>query len=190
MSKVSERPARADARRNYDRLLTEAATAFAEHGTGAALEDIARRADVGIGTLYRHFPTREALLEAVLRGHFTELETRANELLASSAPMDALVTWLDAFIRGTAAYRGLADELIATLRDEDSALHASCQAMRTASFALLDRAQRAGAVRTDIDPDDVVAVLHGVAWASERIPDGPQRIDGLLALVLDGLRTT
>src|SRR6184192_3929854 len=87
---VRPRPMRADARRNYERLVAAAADAFAAHGTEASLEDIARRAGVGIGTLYRHFPTREALLEALLRSRFEEMQRRAAELSASAAPGEAL----------------------------------------------------------------------------------------------------
>ena len=184
---VSARPMRADARRNYDRLLGEARTAFTERGVDASLDDIARRAGVGIGTLYRHFPTREALLEALLRERFDELAAHARRLLDAETPRAALAEWLEAFVVGTATYRGLTAVLLTTLRDETSQLHASCQAMRDGGAALLARAQRAGDVRADVTPLDVALLASGLSWAHEQAPPDPARVGSLLGVLLDGL---
>src|ERR1700677_1307593 len=118
---------RADARRNYDVLLSVAAQCFAEQGTDASLRDVARKAGVGIGTLYRHFPTREALLEAVLGSRFDRLRERADELAATaSSPQQALGDWLAEFAAGSVTYRGLPNEVMSALHDRESPLHASC----------------------------------------------------------------
>jgi AcrR family transcriptional regulator len=181
------RPLRADARRNYLRLLVEARAAVSEHGTQASLEDIARRADVGIGTLYRHFPTRQALLEAVLRDRFDTLGARAEELLSHPSPGQALAAWLRTFIVGATTYTGLAASLAAALHDEQSELHASCHGMRAAGQALFDRAQRSGAIRPDADATDVFILANAIAWAAEQVHDRTGLDDRLLSLALDGL---
>jgi AcrR family transcriptional regulator len=188
ISETSNRPMRADARRNYARLLDEARRAFADRGTDASLDEIARRAGVGIGTLYRHFPTREALLEALLRERFDGLTTLARNLLDATRPRAALLEWMRAFVDGISTFRGLTAALITPLRDETSDLFAACHAMRDAGAGLLARAQRAGQVRADVDAPELFTLLSGIAWANERSPDAdPQRVDRLLDLVLHGL---
>src|SRR3954471_15202336 len=107
------RPKRADARRNYDKLVAAATEAFTEHGTDASLEDIARRAGVGIGTLYRHFPNRTALMGAVFQGEMNALLTRSRELAKAPQPCTALVDWLRAIVQHASTYRGLAQALMA-----------------------------------------------------------------------------
>ncbi|MCK9928122.1 TetR/AcrR family transcriptional regulator [Frankia sp. Mgl5] len=187
------RPLRADARANYERLLEQARLAFAEHGTGASLEDIARRAGVGTGTFYRHFPSREALLEAVLHDRFDRLTARADELAATTAPGTALTVWLGEFVEFTSAYRGLTATLMQTLRDTSTELHAACAAMRTAGSTLLAGAQRAGEIRSDLAALELLTLVSGLAWACEQasvaVPDGVTA-DRLLSLTLDGLRAT
>lgn len=179
------RTMRADARHNYERLLAEAESSFAEHGTAASLEDIARRAGVGIGTLYRHFPTRDALLEALLHDRFDSLTALARELRDTLSPSDALSGWLRQFAARATAYRGLPASVLDTLRDESSQLYASCHAMRTAGMQLLHNAQQAGEARTDIDSGDVFILACSLAWATEQRPD---HTDRFLVLLMDGLR--
>ncbi|MFI6602186.1 TetR/AcrR family transcriptional regulator [Nonomuraea sp. NPDC050536] len=176
---------RKDARRNYERLLTAAQAAFAEHGVGASLNDIARNAGVGNVTLYRHFPTRQALLEALLGESLRGLRTRADELLTSPAPDEALSTWLDGAVEHAMTYRGLVDALVDSLDDPASDLHATCQAVKDAGAQLLAKAQQAGAVRPDLDASVLFSLIASVAWASERTP---AHRDQLLAVMLDGLR--
>jgi AcrR family transcriptional regulator len=180
---------RADARRNRDQLLAVAAEAVAEQGVEVSLRDVARRAGVGIGTLYRHFPTREALLEAVFRSRFDRLRDRGAELLDAADPRQALLSWLADLAGGAASYRGLPESVLVALHDEGSELHASCHAMRAAASALLDRAQRAGAVRPDVAIDEVLALTAGVAWASGHTAR-PDTLDRLLTLTMTGLTTT
>ncbi|UED86492.1 TetR/AcrR family transcriptional regulator [Streptomyces profundus] len=182
---------RADARRNRERLLAEARAAFAEHGTGASLEEIAARAGVGIGTLYRHFPSRQHLLEALLREHFDALGASGRELLASHAPWPALTEWTRAFVAATTTFRGLTGEVTHTLDHAGSSLHAACRAMREAGEALLDRARKAGEVRPDVTTADFFVLVSGVAWAHEQGPaDSHERIDRLLTVIFAGIRPT
>ncbi|MGN9846934.1 TetR/AcrR family transcriptional regulator [Nonomuraea sp. H19] len=184
---TARRAMRADARRNHDRLLTEARAAFLEHGTDASLEDIAVRAEVGVGTLYRHFPTREALLEAVLRERFDALAATARRLVDCRSAREALIAWTREFVETTTVYRGLTAALTATLRDQTSALHASCEAMREAGTILLIRAQEAGDVRADVTPMEFLALVAGVSWAREQMAGGEVRDDRLLPLLFEGL---
>lgn len=181
---------RADARRNYERLLSVAHTVFAEQGTNASLEEIARRAEVGIGTLYRHFPTREALLEALLNEGFTYLRKKAEALLTSRSPRDALAEWLTHFASGSATYRGLSGSVLATARQEGSPLYDSCHGMTTAGADLVVRAQQEGVLRADVNPMDVLALTAAVSWVSEQLPDDPALPSRLLDLVMDALTRT
>jgi AcrR family transcriptional regulator len=179
------RPMRADARRNYERLVATAREAFAEQGPEAPLDDIARRAGVGPGTLYRHFPNREALVEAVYRGEIADLSARAYQLIEDLAPEDALAEWLREEIRFVTLKRGLAATLKAVL-DKDSETFAWCHAtLRDAVAAVVGRAQEAGVIRADVTPTDVLRLGHGVAAATEHAPDSADR---LLTVMLDGLR--
>jgi AcrR family transcriptional regulator len=183
--RLTRRPMRADARRNYERLLVAARTAFTKHGADASLDDIARRAGVGPGTLYRHFPTRQALLEAVYRDGVEEMCSRAYELLDTMPPGEALAAWLRAMADYVATKRGLAMELVASLGEDGSELFASCkQAMVAAGTALLDAAKEAGAVRPETDLKDVLKLVHAIGAATEQAPEDADR---LLSLVLDGL---
>lgn len=178
---------RADARRNYDRLLAEAHTAFAEHGVDASLEEVARRAGVGIGTLYRHFPTREALLETLLHGTFEALRVEAEQAIDATAPRVALAGWLRSFATRSGTYRGLPASVLATAHAEGSALADSCRAMTEAGFALVRRAQRAKAIRQDVEPADVLALAGAIAWLDEQAPVADGRSDRLLGLIMDAL---
>ena len=157
-SALDRRPKRADARRNYDKLIAAGREAFTEKDSSASLEDIARRAGVGIGTLYRHFPTRTDLIEAV---YVEEVEAlcRSADDLRDEPPWDALVGWLHRFIGYVATKHALADELFA-VADRDAEVFKTCRgAFYGAGEPLLRRAQEAGAVRPDVSIDDVVQ--HG-----------------------------
>ncbi|AZP23500.1 TetR/AcrR family transcriptional regulator [Streptomyces aquilus] len=178
---------RADARRNYERLLTEARTAFAAHGAEASLEDVARRAGVGIGTLYRHFPNRNALLSAVFEDAVADLLARSRELLADPNPCTALVTWLREIVTHAGEYRGLARALMAVSHDDTSALARCNDPIREAGGALLARAQEAGAVRKDVAIADLLQLTHAIALAAEEAPGDDHLADRLLQLTLRGL---
>jgi AcrR family transcriptional regulator len=183
---LAQRPKRADARRNYEKLLAAAGAAFADYGTAASLEDIARRADVGIGTLYRHFPTRQALLEAVYIDEVEEMSAKAGNL-GDLEPWDALVTWLRQFVRFAATKRALADEMLNTM-DAEAPVFVSCRtAITEAGDMLLQRAQESGDVRKDTNFTDVGRMVAGIA--SIRTAD-PGQIERILDVALDGLRYT
>ncbi|KOG87228.1 TetR/AcrR family transcriptional regulator [Streptomyces varsoviensis] len=180
---------RADARKNRDRLLTVAGAVITEQGAEASLRDIARKADMGLATLLRHFPTREALLDALLRTNFDDLTARAGELEESSSPTDALVAWLRDCVACAHAYRGVTSLMSAALEDPASALHASCVAMRTAGTGLLARAQAAGEARTDVDGTDLFALVAALAWLGDQ-PVFEARADHLLDVVASAILTS
>ncbi len=179
-----ERPKRADARRNYEKVLTAAREAFAEGGESTALEEIARRAGVGIGTLYRHFPNRQALLEAVYVGEVEEICRSAAEL-DEADPWEALEEWFERFIGYMATKQALAAELLNYL-DRDNELFKVCRtSLWAAGEPLLVRAQEAGVVRPDVTIGDVIPMVMGIA----KIPAGdPEQNAHMLRIALDGLR--
>ncbi len=183
---MPEPAGRADARLNREKLVAAAHQVVAERGTDASLRDIARRAGVGIGTFYRHFATREALLEALMQDRFDRLRARADEL-GAAPPYQAVLTWLRELAGESATVRGLPDAVLAALRDQDSALHTSCDAMRSAGARLIERAQSAGVVRADLTPGDLLALAAGLAWASSYADDQQARLGRLFGVIETGL---
>lgn len=178
------RPKRADARRNYDKILGSARDAFAEGGASASLEEIARRAGVGIGTLYRHFPSRQALLEAVYVGEVEDLCRSAADL-DGLPPWEALVRWLHRFVAYMVTKQALAPELLDYVGRDAPVFRESRAALYAAGGPLLERAQNAGAVRGDTDLAEVIQLVGGIA----KIPlSEPGQVDHILDIALDGLR--
>ena len=174
------RPQRADARRNFDALLAAAREVFATDGASGSLEEIARRAGVGIGTLYRNFPTRQDLFEAVYVDEVEALARTAEEL-ADLDPWDALVAWLRRFVGYATTKRAIYEAL-----DRDSAMFTSCrQIMYGAGEPLLQRAQDAGKARSDVTFVDVLRLVNGISGAT--FDDDAQR-DRVLAMALDGVK--
>ncbi|MDN3351298.1 TetR/AcrR family transcriptional regulator [Actinomadura sp. DC4] len=185
MTTTGDRPMRADARRNYKRLLGEAKEAFLEHGAEAPLEDIARRAGVGIGTLYRHFPTRLALQAAVYQDQVDELCVKAYELLRTGPPGDALAAWMRAFAEYATSKRGLMQTLKEVI-DVRSDLFDRCHdEIRGAAAAVLVPAQEAGNVRPEVTVTDLLRLTHGLSVATQH---APETADRLLSYLIDGLR--
>jgi AcrR family transcriptional regulator len=182
---LAKRPKRADALRNYEKLVAAAREAFTEADRSASLEDIARRAGVGIGTLYRNFPTRADLVQAVYVDEVEALSRSAGEL-ADLEPWEALTAWLQRFVGYVATKQALADELFAVVDAERQAVFAGCRAMlHAAGEPLLRRAQDAGIVRPDVTVEEVVRLVGGIA----KIPaDDPADVQRVLAVALDGLR--
>ena len=178
-----QHPKRADARRNHDKLVAAARAVFTEDGTSAPLEDVAERAGVGIGTLYRHFPTRQALLEAVYVDE-VEAMARAAEDLSELPPWEALSRWLHQYVGFAATKRALNEALLEAAPDSDVLL--SCRtAIAGAGTALVERAQRAGVVRADTNFMDVGRMVAGIAMVPTADPGQKER---MLELALDGLR--
>jgi len=183
------RPMRADARRNYERLLKVAAQAFAEHGEGASLDDIAKRAGVGSGTLYRHFPTRQALLEAAYIDRIEAIAARADELAKELPPGEALAEWLYEVSEGMIQVRGLKALLGSAVTDSGAAAVTACAAtMKAAATRLAGAAQQEGTLRADVEPIEVLRLAHGVATAAELASGDGKYIRRYLSLLTEGLR--
>ncbi|MCD5346658.1 TetR/AcrR family transcriptional regulator [Agromyces sp. H3Y2-19a] len=178
----ARRPRRADAARNFDALVAAGRQAFAEDGSSASLEDIARRAGVGIGTLYRNFPTRDDLIETLYLGEVEALAQAADEVSALE-PWPALETWLDRFV----SYVGTKHALLEGLNRESSVLGECRSIMLGAGEPLLARAQAAGEVRDDVTIGDVVKLVSGVAAVSS-FDDEAQR-SRVLGLAINAIRT-
>ena len=178
------RPMRADARRNYEKVLAAAREAFAEGGESTALEEIARRAGVGIGTLYRHFPNRQALLEALYAAEVEEMCRSAAELEGAD-PWEALNGWFERFIAYIGTKQALAAELL-NYMDHDAALFQVCRSsLFEAGEPLLKRAQEAGVVRPDVSVGEVIQMVIGIA----KIPNADrEQTEHILRVALDGLR--
>ncbi|MCP9964279.1 TetR/AcrR family transcriptional regulator [Actinomadura madurae] len=179
--KARARPVRADVRRNRARLLAAAREAFQRDGAGASLEGVARLAGVGIGTLYRHFPTRQDLLEAVLADVYDRLAAEARGLLASPAPGEALMTWLRTFIAEVTAFPGMAASAMVALRGEGPEPSPSRRAMHEAGGALFARAQRAGDAPAGVPFTDVLRLAGAIAAVTEREPEAAGRLLSLAA---------
>ncbi|MFD9445122.1 TetR/AcrR family transcriptional regulator [Streptomyces sp. NPDC060006] len=185
---ATPRGLRADARRNRERLLEVAGRAFSETGTDASLEAIAKDAGVGIGTLYRHFPTREALLEAAYRNELARVCDSVTELLAQLPPDQAMRRWMDLFIDYLATKQGMADALKAVIASGDEDPFAeSLDRISTAISTLLHAGAEVGVLRSDVDPLDVGFSLGGVLLitSDKGLRD---RAGRMLDLLLDGLR--
>jgi AcrR family transcriptional regulator len=179
---------RADARRNRERLVDVAITAFAEHGADASLDDIARRAGVGPGTLYRHFPTRQALQEAAYREGVENLCMRAYALRDSLPPDEALAAWMRSLADYLATKRGLSAALMSTLDKSSEIFATTHKAIREAVEGLLDAAIAAGAIREDVTVGDILKLVNGIGLACETLPDRAAQAEHLLSIVIAGLR--
>jgi len=179
---ASRRPHRKDAARNYDALLAAAREAFAEHGAEASLEDIARRAGVGIGTLYRNFPTRRHLFESVYADEVNTLVRVAQEL-ADQEPWEALTAWLDRFAGYMVTKRAVREAL-----NDESEIFAACRdSMYAAGGPLFARAQEAGEARRDMDFVELLRMVAGITATA--FDDDAQR-DRVLSIALDGVRAS
>jgi AcrR family transcriptional regulator len=187
--RTSGRPRRADAQRNYGKLVEQAKAAFAEFGVDASLDEIARRAGVASGTLYRHFPTRLDLIEAVLAEQISELVELGHGLLTAEDEFDALFTWLHAALLHGLTYRGLSAAVMNSALDRGNALVSTWHAqMFDAGAALLVRARESGVVVAEADEADVLKMIGAIAWAAQDAPDSRAQADRLLALLMNGLR--
>ena len=178
---------RADAVRNRERVLEAAKAVFSAGGPDASLEAVARRAGVGIGTLYRHFPTREALFEAVYRREVEQLGELAEQLKNEAKPVDALRRWLRSNVEFVATKKGMSAALALAVQSS-SELHAySFDRLTKAIGALLDRAVAAGEIRSDISPEDILRALVGMCYMHDQ-PGWQSNVLRLLDVFVDGLR--
>lgn len=173
---------RADAIKNRGHILAVARDVIGEHGADASLRDIARRADVGLATLFRHFPTREALFDALLRASLDELTQKASDLETTSSPDEALFAWFREGVAFVHSYSGLVILMAAAIADPDSALHASCITMRSAGTRLLLRAQANGRAHADIDGADLFALIAALGWLGDQ-PSFAPHADHLFEII-------
>jgi AcrR family transcriptional regulator len=186
-SETSRKP-RADALRNRERLLETARAVFSAGGPDASLEAVAKAAGVGIGTLYRHFPTREALFDAVYRHEAQQLAALAERLKKEAQPIEALRQWLHALVKFVATKKGMSAALaLAVSKDSDLFSYSSDLLMRSAG-GLLDRAISAGAIRNDIGPEDLIRTLVGMCYTHDQ-PGWQKSVLRLVDIFIDGLRS-
>ena len=187
-STKSSRKPRADAQRNRERVLEAAKIVFSAGGPDASLEAVAREAGVGIGTLYRHFPTREALYEAVYRREVEQLSELAEELKSDGAPVEALRRWLRANVEFVATKKGMAAALALAAGGASSELTAfSFERLTKAVGALLHRAAASGEIRTDVSPEDLLRTLVGMCLLHDQ-PGWQAGVIRMLDVLVDGLR--
>jgi AcrR family transcriptional regulator len=183
------RPRRADAQRNYDRILAVARAKVADRGGDIVLEDIARDAEVGIGTLYRHFPTRQTLLEAAFLDEANELRRRADELAQGSAPFESLVSWLRLQMDFGAHGHSMGAAVMNAKHTDGSDIQLACQDMREAGAMLLKQAQADGSVRPGVVMSDILRVIHGIVLVNQQSPDiDEKRVSRMFDLVIAGIR--
>jgi|SoiMethySBSTD1v2_1073268.scaffolds.fasta_scaffold475076_2 AcrR family transcriptional regulator len=182
-----DKPLRKDAARNREKLLAAAVELFAERGTEGSLEEVAKRAGVGIGTLYRHFPTRDALVEAAYRNEVAQLRAAADELLAELPPDEALEAFMRRFVDYGTAKRGMRDAL-QSIAGGSATLFSDTRGQVTEAVAVLLRAgAEAGTLRSDVEPEDVLRAM-GAIWMVADGEEFPEQAMRILRLVLDGLR--
>jgi AcrR family transcriptional regulator len=181
------RPLRADARRNRDALLVTAADIFATQGVDVSLEEIARRAGVGIGTLYRHFPTREALIADVYRREVEQLCGGVDDLLAAMTPAQALEEWMRRFVSYVATKRGMAAALKSVVAADSEIFTKSRAQINEAMARLVYGAAEAGTIRSDANPEDVLRAMSGFCLISDQ-PGWQEQALRLVSLLVDGLR--
>jgi AcrR family transcriptional regulator len=183
---TSDRPLRADARKNRDRILAVALRELTEHGAAATLDGIAKAAGVGAGTLYRHFPTRDALVEAVYRQELSRVCDAAPALLATLPPAGALRAWMDRFVDYMSTKHGMADALRALIASGADPYAQSRERLVGAVATLLEAGVRDGSLRDDVDPTDVLTALSGVTLAAGR-PEQREQAGRLLDLLVAGV---
>lgn len=158
------------------------------HGTKMSLRAIARNAGVGLGTVYRHFPTRDDLLQEILRSSFDDLSDKARVLASSENPLDALESWMEEVATNTSAYQGLAASMVEKREDPTSSLHASCSSLKQSGDVLVRRAQQAELLRPDIEGTDIISLVAAIAWLSDLEGFTPDRRRRLLTLLMEGLK--
>lgn len=182
-----EKPLRADARRNRDALIRAAREIFAAEGTDVPFEDFARRAGVGAGTLYRHFPTREALATAVYRAEVSALSERALELSEAHSPHESLAMFLREMVEHMYVHRGLGRTFAAFVEADGGAIAGDGSELEDAVTALVKAGIETGEIREGVSAGALMLALHGVAFASTRSASRTEA-DAVIQLLIDGLR--
>ncbi|WP_377643185.1 TetR/AcrR family transcriptional regulator [Oryzobacter terrae] len=181
------RPRRADARRNYDRILATARVVFTEHGTDASLDEIAKRAEVGPGTLYRHFPTREALVDALMQDWTDRVSADADAAIATGAPAPVmLLDWFEHFVDHITLHRGAASKICAAMDDPASPMYRKCRVMGEANRRVIEHLDAQGEIRDGVDPANVMRLVSGVASVSDT-SRADLDVRPMLEVVVDGI---
>jgi AcrR family transcriptional regulator len=179
---------RADAKRNYDRIVEVAREVFREQGYDASLDEVAKRAGVGPGTLYRHFPKRENLLDAILQSWVDRVTETADKALAHEGPdRELLVRWLEDYVGLISQHKGGPAKITAAMDDPDSPIMTKCQVLAEANGRVLDRLRASGALREDVEPIQVCRLVGGVATVADTGDLDPAAVRPMLEVVADGL---
>lgn len=179
---------RADARRNYDKIVEVARVVFREQGYDASLDEVARRAGVGPGTLYRHFPKRENLIDAIMQVWVDSVDEAADKALASEGgPRDLLMTWFTEYVRLISLHKGGPAKITSAMDDPTSPIQHKCQVLRTAGARVVDRLRADGALRDDVDALQISRLVGGVATVADQADLGDDAVRPMLEVVADGL---
>jgi AcrR family transcriptional regulator len=179
---------RADAKRNYDRIVEVARTAFRERGYDTSLDQIAKEAGVGPGTLYRHFPTRDDLIDAVMKAWVDHVEETADKALThEGGPRDVLLNWFEEYVRLISVHKGGPAKITGAMGDETSPIRSKCQVLQSAGGRVLDRLREEDAVRDDVTPLEVARLVGGIAAVADQSGLEPAAVRPMLEVVADGL---
>ena len=182
------RPLRADAQRNYDKIVAAAREVFRERGAEGSLDEIAKRAGVGPGTLYRHFPHRDALIDAVMRDWAERINAESEQIATSDLPVrEALASWFSKFVENVGIYHGAAAKVMSAMDDPASPIYRKCQVLVAANEKVLAKARDTGALRPGVDAREVMRIVSGVATVVDQSRMGAAGAEPMLAIVLDGI---
>jgi len=179
---------RADAKRNYDRIVEVAREVFREQGYDASLDEVAKRAGVGPGTLYRHFPRRENLIDAIMQSWVDRVDEAADKALADEGPpRDVLLHWFEAYVALISLHKGGPAKITSAMDDPDSPIRTKCQVLRTAGGRVVDRLRADGALRDDVDALQISRLVGGVATVADQADLDEDAVRPMLEVVADGL---
>jgi AcrR family transcriptional regulator len=182
---------RADAQKNYDKIVATAVEVFTEKGMDAPLDEIATRADVGPGTLYRHFPTREDLIDAVIKSWVSQIEMAADEAVTSDAPArEVLLCWFSTYVARISRNKGGPSKFTSAMGNPESPIFSKCEVLRQANERVLDRFRTAGVIRSDIDSLEVCRIIGGVAVVADQAGIDEPATVSMLGVIIDGLLKT
>ena len=185
---TADKPLRADAQRNYDKLVSAAREAFRQHGAQASLDDIAKRAGVGPGTLYRHFPTRDDLIDAVMRDWTAKIDADSEEIVSSGLPADeALTAWFGRFVENVGIYNGAAAKLTAAMDDPSSPIFRKCQVLVAANDKVVSHVAAQGGIRDGVESREVMRLVSGVASVVDQAGLDFDQSRPMLRIIIDGI---
>ncbi|MBU6496405.1 MAG: TetR/AcrR family transcriptional regulator [Acidobacteria bacterium] len=179
---------RADALKNHEKILEVAAQVFSERGLDAPIDDIATRAGVGAGTLYRHFPTRDDLIDAVVKSWMNQVDATADDVVASDLPpREALLSWFDAYVTRISRNKGGPAKITGAMGNADSPIYTKCETLRAANERVLGSLRERGELRSDIDSLEVCRLVGAVAVVADQGGLPPESVRSMLNVVIDGL---